>query len=186
MSLGIVKNIYKEKYTVLCSPAFESKQTQMMCSISSRLRSGLTSRGTEVMESDQAVKQCACGRGRLTVTGSRLGLSTAKRAYLASLDLAPLCFVRYHCVHSLHGGSLAINRARRSAVLWRGHRRHLRGRHHSKASGSRPSRPFFPTPFSSLLFCLDVAYDCTLPYLCFVSFFSLPTLYRPVIFTCLE
>lgn len=105
--------------------------------------------GGNVMESDQALDECR--RGRLTVTGSRLGLSTPKRAYLASLDLAPLCFVRY----TVHSALLLLLLSSRWLEQSAGHDVLLSfgGATDAISSGAikgsqgggtvRPSRPFF-------------------------------------------
>lgn len=115
------------------------------------------------MESDQALDECR--RGRLTVTGSRLGLSTPKRAYLASLDLAPLCFVRY----TVHSALLLLLLSSRWLEQSTGHdvllsfggatdaisSGAIKG---SKGGGHRPSFQTFLPP-------IVVAYYCTLPSL---------------------
>lgn len=68
----------------------------------------------------------------------------------------------------------AINRARRSAVIWRGHRRHLLGRHQRQQGGGAPS----VLPDLSSTDCCCILLHSTLPT-CALS--CAPTLYRPVI-----
>lgn len=129
------------------------------------------------MESDQALDECR--RGRLTVTGSRLGLSTPKRAYLASLDLAPLCFVRY----TVHSALLLLLLSSRWLEQSTGHDVLLSfgGATDAISSGAiKGSKGGAPSvlPDLSSTDCCCILLHSTLPT-CALS--CAPTLYRPVI-----